>query len=64
MTEFHWFWGLALVWSVVFLAFWAWRWTEGKIPTWGLGCAALQAVFLVLISVYATSPALWPTGAF
>ena len=33
LTEFHWFWGLVLVWSVGFLAFWAWRWTEGRLLT-------------------------------
>lgn len=61
-TEFHWFWGLVLVWSAGFVAFWAWRWTEGKLPTWQLWYLTVQFVVIVLMTVFATSPALWPDG--
>jgi thiol:disulfide interchange protein len=58
LTEPNWFWGLWLVWSVGFFAFWAWRLTKEKAAKHHFVLLAVQFVLAVLIAVIGMSPEL------
>ena len=60
LTEFHWFWGLVIVWCVGCTAFVAWRWTEGKLSGAQFAYTLFGCAVMILMSVFATSPTLWP----